>query len=354
MVRCDVCIQYARHCHEWLEGLRMLEHGGNLNEAMALFAHPPGAWLDLSTGINPQSYSVPPMPPEMWHRLPESDAEFVTAARLYYQASQLLPVAGSQAAIQALPRLRAMSRVVVGAPSYAEHAYRWRLGGHAVREVDYSGLDAAVDECDVMVVCNPNNPTGAMLDTGTLLGWAERLGARQGWLVVDEAFMDVTPMHSMAPWSQQPGLIVLRSIGKFFGLAGLRLGFVAANDTLLAQLADFIGPWGVTAAAQFIGGAALADSRWQAAMRRYLLISGKRLHDLLARHGIQASGTALYQWWPETQAELFLQHMARQAIWVRRFACGTSGIRLGVPFHESDWQRLQQALESWINRGIDQ
>jgi cobalamin biosynthetic protein CobC len=325
----------------------MLEHGGNLNDATARYAFPRSAWLDLSTGVNPQSYPAPPLAPQVWHRLPEPCAALIESARAYYRAPQLLPVAGSQAAIQALPRLRAGSRVVVAAPAYAEHAHRWRQAGHQVSEVAYQDLDAAVDICDVMVVCNPNNPTGARVAPQTLLDWAQRLAARQGWLVVDEAFIDTTPEESVMSSVGQPGLIVLRSIGKFFGLAGLRLGFVGADAALLAQLADLVGPWGVNAAAQTVGTAALSDAAWQTAMRAQLLAHGDRLHALLASCGIEASGSALYQWWPEPQADLFLQYMAQQAIWVRLFTRGALGIRLGLPLHENDWQRLQQALTAW-------
>jgi len=325
----------------------MLEHGGNLNDAVARLAFPRSAWLDLSTGVNPQSYPAPILAPEVWHRLPESSAALYEGASLYYQASDLLAVAGSQAAIQALPRLRPHSRVVVAAPAYAEHAYRWRQAGHSVSEIAYADLDAAVDDCDVMVVCNPNNPTGARIAPDQLLSWAARLDSRQGWLVVDEAFIDVTPEESVMSHIRQPGLIVLRSIGKFFGLAGLRLGFVGAGAATLAQLADLIGPWGVSAAAQSIGAAALSDVEWQAAMRANLRVQGDRLHALLASCRIQASGSALYQWWPEPQAVLFHQHMARHAIWVRLFSRGALGIRLGLPYQESDWQRLQMGLLSW-------
>jgi cobalamin biosynthetic protein CobC len=325
----------------------MLEHGGNLNDAVARFTFPRDAWLDLSTGVNPQYYPAPTLSPAVWHRLPESSVALLESARSYYQASNLLAVAGSQAAIQALPRLRPRSRVVVAAPAYAEHAYRWRQAGHGVSEIAYADLDAAVDDCDVMVVCNPNNPTGARVARDQLLSWAACLALRQGWLVVDEAFIDVTPEDSVISDIRQPGLIVLRSIGKFFGLAGLRLGFVGADAALLAQLADLIGPWGVSAAAHIIGAAALSDVNWQAAMRTNLRQQGDRLHVLLASCGIQASGSALYQWWPEPQAALFHQHMAGRAIWVRLFLHGAQGIRLGLPHHESDWQRLQVALQSW-------
>ena len=153
------------------------------------------------------------------------------------------------------------------------------------------------------------------------------------------------PQHSVP--ANAPGLIVLRSIGKFFGLAGLRLGFVIAQQQLLAALADEIGPWGVTEAAQRIGTAALRDGAWQHAMRERLRHDGARLKRLLAEHGIASCGTALFQWWPEPHAEAFADHMARRAIWVRKF--DGYGIRLGLPFYERDWQRLSQALDEWMS-----
>ncbi len=325
----------------------MLEHGGNLREAAIRFNRPREEWLDLSTGINPQPYPVPSLAQDAWHRLPENDPALALAAAAYYRAPLMLPVAGTQAAIQALPRLRAPSRIVVAAPSYAEHAHHWTQHGHTMREVPYTDLDAAVDNCDVMVVCNPNNPTGAVVAPARLLAWAGRLAARGGWLVVDEAFGDTEPQSSVAPSSGQPGLIVLRSVGKFFGLAGLRLGFVAAHPDLLRMLADLLGPWTVSSPAQQIGAAALGDVAWQGAMRKTLAAMGMRLHQLLAEHGIDATGCALFQWWQEAQPEAFWRHMAERGIWVRLFAQAGRGIRLGLPPSEAGWQRLALALEQW-------
>lgn len=326
----------------------MLEHGGNLNDAVARFGRPRLQWLDLSTGINPRGYPVPALQPDAWHRLPEENPDFIAAARAYYRAPHLLAIAGSQAAIQALPMLRSRSRVIVAAPAYAEHAHRWQSAGHLMREVAYDQLGKNIDDCEVMVICNPNNPTGARVAPELLVQWAGRLAARDGWLVVDEAFADATSEQSVAAWSDRPGLIVLRSVGKFFGLAGLRLGFVAAQQQLLDQLAELLGPWAVSRPAQDIGCAALSDRAWQHATRERLLADGARLHNLLAVHSMHASGSALYQWWPEPQATAFLQHMAEQGIWVRLFTRGAQGIRLGLPEHESDWTRLEQALASWV------
>lgn len=329
----------------------MLEHGGNLHDAVRLFGRPRQDWLDLSTGINPLPYPAPVLDAGIWHRLPEPDAELAAAARDFYGAPQMLPVAGSQAAIQALPMLRPPSRVVVAAPAYAEHARHWSLHGHAMREAAYPELQDAVAHCDVMVVCNPNNPTGERIAAATLLDWADQLALRGGWLVVDEAFADIDGRCSVAAQSQRPGLIVLRSVGKFFGLAGLRLGFVAAEPALLARLADALGPWSVSSAAQRIGRAALRDAAWQQAARQRLQAEGERLQAALREAGIASNGTALYQWWPEARAELFWRTMAGHGIWVRLFNRGAGGIRCGLPPDAAGWRRLEAALRAWKETG---
>ena len=322
-----------------------LTHGGNLNAAKARFG---GAnWLDLSAGLSPYAYPVPSLPADAWQRLPEDDPALTQAACSYYGAPQMLAVAGTQAAIQALPRLRAPCRVSIASPTYAEHAANWRAAGHTVQEVAWDALDAHLAASDVLIVCNPNNPTGEHIAPARLLGWAECLAARGGWLIVDEAFADMAPSLSVAAHSGQHGLIVLRSVGKFFGLAGLRLGFVAAESGVLDRLATLIGPWSVSGPAQTIGCAALQDRGWQAAMRAQLQQDGLRLQQLLAAYGIQSQGTALFRWWPTPDAEAWHTHMARQQIWVRLFPQTARGIRLGLPPHEDAWQRLTRALASY-------
>jgi len=323
----------------------MLEHGGKLQDAARRYGQ--HDWLDLSTGINPALYPVPPLAANAWHRLPEEDPALAEAAQRYYRASRMLPVAGTQAAIQTLPRLRESSRVTIAAPSYAEHAHHWKQHGHTASEVPYAALDAAVAHSDVLVICNPNNPTGARVPRADLLRWADALRARGGWLVVDEAFADTDNANSIAKEADQPGIIVLRSVGKFFGLAGLRLGFVAAAPEILNGLAELLGPWSVSGPAQQIGRAALQDECWQHETREMLAWAGGRLNMLLAQHGIRSSGTALFQWWPEPQAEAFHEHMARRGIWVRLFRNAARGIRLGLPPDETGWQRLEAALNEW-------
>ncbi|USX27741.1 threonine-phosphate decarboxylase CobD [Oxalobacteraceae bacterium OTU3CINTB1] len=326
----------------------MLEHGGNLRDAALRFGR--GDWLDLSTGINPRWYPAPPLPDNAWHRLPEADPELARAAQTYYGAPLMLPVAGTQAAIQALPRLRKPSRVAVTAPSYAEHAHHWSDHGHTLTQTPYAELDAAVAANDVVVIVNPNNPTGATVPKARLLEWADQLAARGGWLVVDEAFGDTSEHNSVAAHSDRPGLIVLRSVGKFFGLAGIRLGFVAAHPDLLRGLADLLGPWTISGPAQHIAIAALRDKQWQAGTREQLDASGERLRRLLSANDIASNGTPLFQWWSEARPEAFWQHMAERGIWVRLFTHAARGIRLGLPPDEAGWNRLQKALNEWTNQ----
>jgi cobalamin biosynthetic protein CobC len=342
-------------------------HGGNLSEAVRRFSRPRQEWLDLSTGINPHPYSVPALTPDAWHRLPEADADAVLkqAAQAYYNAPQLLPVAGTQAAIQALPlyRLQTAGRanVAIAGPTYTEHAHRWTKAGHRIVPCTiapgYAMLDAAAASpaVDVMVICNPNNPSGATFEPAQLLKWHARLAARGGWLVVDEAFGDTEPQASVAAFTERAGLIVLKSVGKFFGLAGLRLGFVVADSAMLAGLAELLGPWSVSGPAQQIGCAALGDRLWQQTMRQTLAAEGARLHALLQQQGFHLDhhATPLYRFLPlpAHQAERLWLHMAQRGIWVRLFAGGArdaaTGVRFGLPADENGWQRLGDALAAW-------
>ncbi|RXZ38999.1 threonine-phosphate decarboxylase [Oxalobacteraceae bacterium CAVE-383] len=328
-------------------------HGGNLADAIVQFGRPREAWLDLSTGINPHPYPVPSLKPDAWHRLPEPDPALAQAAQTYYNAPRMLAVAGTQAAIQALPQYRMRkhgpARVAVATPTYAEHAHRWEQAGHQVVAARHEDLNESIAAADVVIICNPNNPTGKRIDARQLLAWHAQLAVRNGWLIVDEAFCDVEPEDSVAPFTERAGLIVLKSVGKFFGLAGLRLGFVAAESALLESLHGYLGPWSVSGPAQEIGLAAIRDGVWQQAMRKQLLDEGKRLHTLLRQHGIESKGSALFQWWPlpAGQARQCWRHMALHGVWVRLFTDEAAGIRIGLPPDEAGWARLADALRDW-------
>ncbi|MEW5757480.1 MAG: threonine-phosphate decarboxylase CobD [Pseudomonadota bacterium] len=326
------------------EQATLLHHGGRLRSAAARYGIALDRWLDLSTGVNPNGWPVPAIPAACWARLPEDDDGLERAAQSYYEAEYVLPVAGSQAAIQALPRLRPHSRVAVLDPGYAEHACAWRRAGHEVAAVAAERLDEVVQDSDVLLLIHPNNPTGARFPVEQLLDWHARLAARGGWLVVDEAFMDVTPEHSLCHYSTRPGLIVLCSLGKFFGLAGARVGFVCAQPALLERLHGLLGPWSVSAPARWVAGAALADRAWQNAARQRLCTDGARLQVMLAQHGlVPDGGCALFQWVRTPDAQELHDELARQGILSRLFI-ECSSLRFGLPGDATDWARLEEAL----------
>ena len=325
----------------------MLEHGGRLRKAAREYGIAEADWLDLSSGLAPWPFAVPDIPLRAWARLPETDDGLEQAACDYYGAAQVLPVAGSQMAIQLLPRLRRIGKVGVLSPCYAEHAEAWRRSGYIVREVLEQEVDFFLDSLDVLVVVNPNNPTGLSLDPSRLLDWHAKLAQRGGWLVVDEAFMDNTPNLSLAPFAHQVGLIVLRSFGKFFGLAGVRLGFVLAERRLLKLLAEQVGPWAVSGPTRVVGQACLLDTEGHTRQRLRTEVASERLARLLAQQGFAPhGGCALFQWLITERAEAMHEFMARRGILLRLFTHNSS-LRFGLPADEADWARLAQAFEAY-------
>ncbi|TWI53754.1 L-threonine O-3-phosphate decarboxylase [Pseudomonas duriflava] len=328
----------------------MLEHGGRLRKAAQQYGIPLEQWLDLSTGLAPTPWPIPEIPLSAWARLPEDEDGLEAAAREYYGALSLLPVAGSQAAIQALPALRLPGRVGLLTPCYAEHEQAWRRQGHQVVPLRDDEVDVALDSLDALVLVNPNNPTGRLLTPETLMAWQARLAERGGWLVVDEAFMDLTPAYSLSAYAHRPGLIVLRSFGKFFGLAGIRLGFVLAPDALLARLQKLLGPWAVSGPARAVARMILLDQSGHAWQREQLEQGSQRLSALLQRYGvIPTSGCGLFCWWLDEGAEALHKHLAQRAILTRLFPA-LSGLRFGLPSAEADWARLEQALHGYKDR----
>lgn len=329
----------------------MLEHGGRLQRAARRYGIAPEHWLDLSTGISPFAWPVPPIPARAWHRLPEDDDGLVVIAREYYAAPQLLPVAGSQAAIQGLPRLRVSSRVGVIAPGYAEHAHAWREAGHAVEALPGDDLFANAASFDVIVLIHPNNPGGDTFTRDALLQLHAQLAARGGWLIVDEAFIDATPEHSVAAFTDREGLIVLRSVGKFFGLAGARAGFVCAAPALLTALRERLGPWTLTGPARHVLQLALADREWQRQQRELLHASAHRLAAVLSEHGlVPSAGCAFFQWWRDERAAALHEALARGGILTRLFDSPAS-LRFGLPSDDAGFARLDAALRDVVSEG---
>lgn len=327
----------------------MLDHGGRLREAAAQYDIPLADWLDLSTGINPNPWPVPLVPAVIWQRLPETNDGLEAAGAAYYGNPNLLPTAGSQAAIQLLPTLLPRAAVACISPIYNEHPQAWQRAGHKIRFLQNALLPRALAAATPYVLlCNPNNPTADRHPRDLVLEAAHQLKKRGGWLIVDEAFIDATPEDSvtaLAGSDEAPNLIVLRSLGKFFGLAGARVGFIFAAGELLGRMLEAMGPWAVSGPAREVARLALADTSWQASARPHLLTAARRLADLLAPLG-EVKSSPLFATLHLPQATELHQHLARHAILTRRFEQHPL-LRIGLPGNEVEWQKLGGALAEW-------
>lgn len=323
----------------------MLEHGGKLRAAASEYSIALEEWLDLSTGINPDGWPVPALSAQIWTRLPEVEDGLIEAAENYYETTSILPVAGSQAAIQVLPQLRKTCRVGILSPSYNEHAHAWRKAGHELISLDESSIDSHIYQLDVLLLVNPNNPSGCRFSKAQLVRWHQQLSSRNGWLIVDEAFMDATPEDSIASLTPQRGLIVLRSLGKFFGLAGARVGFVLAERSLLNAMEELLGPWTLSGPSREVARLALSDTAWHEQTRLHLAQQGNKLAQLLEANRLNPTGgTALFQWIKTDRALDLHNALAKQGILTRLFTEPAS-LRFGLPANEAQWQRLSIALQ---------
>lgn len=327
-----------------------LRHGGDLSAARRLFPSAVEPFIDLSTGINPHPYPLPDLASDLFTRLPEEDAAkrlAGVAAKAYGapSANHVLPAPGTQILLPLVPGLAPPGRAAIVGPTYSEHARAAVLAGHVVSEVGDIG---AVGDAGLVVITNPNNPDGRLWSSRDLSRLAERLQARGGILIVDEAFMDVAPAaSSLAGEVGRGNIVVLRSFGKFFGLAGLRLGFALAAPALLERLSARLGPWAVSGPALAVGAAALADHAWIEATRGQLAQAVRRLDAILRRSNFTiVGGTSLFRLVRAAAAPALFQHFGRAGILVRVFRDHRTWLRFGLPATEAEWLRLQNALET--------
>lgn len=324
-------------------------HGGDLDGARARYPQFKGVWIDLSTGINPVAYPLPVLPSDIWMRLPGPSemAALMCAARLAYGVparAGVVAAPGTQALIQLLPRLLPAARVAVLGPTYEEHAVCWRR--HGAEVVMASSLDAALAiGADTVVVVNPNNPDGRIIAPAVLHATAARMAERGRLLVVDEAFNDVLPVGSSIVPELPEGCLVLRSFGKAYGLAGLRLGFAIGPQALIARLRTELGPWAVSGPALSTGASALGDTAWIAAARDRLTRDAARLDRLIQRAGgIAVGGTPLFRLASFEDGVRVVSRLGAAGIHVRAFAANPTWVRFGLPGDQSHWQRLADAL----------
>lgn len=327
-----------------------LAHGGRLDAARRLYPTAPAPWIDLSTGVNPHPYPLPSIPQEAWTRLPDDDAvaALTHAARTAFDApadAGVVAGPGVQAFIQLIPRLVPARRVAVLAETYAEHAACWRAAGASVEVCETADAlaDAAVD---VVVIVNPNNPDGHLTPASSLRECAARAESRGALLVIDESFMDFTPQHSFCAQTARPGVLVLRSFGKAYGLPGLRLGFALCAPEMAARLEAGLGPWAVSGPALTVGAAALSDHAWRAAAAQAREADAARLDALLRRAGFEiVGGVSLFRLVRHPDAPARFAKLCADGVLTRAFDHRPDVLRFGLPGPEPAWRRVTEALE---------
>ncbi|PIT02586.1 alpha-ribazole phosphatase [Bradyrhizobium nitroreducens] len=319
----------------------MREHGGNLDLAQQHFGGRAEDWIDLSTGINRLPYPVGEVSARAWSALPsraEIEGLHRAAQHAYRTRAPLVALGGAQAAIQLLPHLAPPGRARIIAPTYNEYAGVLSAAGWEVQEVGELG---ALEGADLAIIVNPNNPDGRCHSPKDLLA----LPSRVGRLVVDESFADAVPQLSLASEADRPGLLILRSFGKFYGLAGLRLGFAIGHAADIDRLDAMSGPWPVSGAAIAIGCRALRDDVWAEATSARLARDCVRLDEMAQAQGWRLiGGTALFRLYGTPDALPVQEKLARGHIWSRVFAQKPTWLRLGLPGSEAEWTRLAEVL----------
>lgn len=309
-------------------GQPLRDHGGGLDAACARWGGARETWLDLSTGINPVAYPIPDLPAHAWTTLPDRDAqEALTAAARDFWAvpdtADILAASGASALIARLPLIAPAGPVDIPAPTYNEHAAAFRISG---RKIDPDGT--------TRVLVHPNNPDGRLWSSDEF---------SDGLTIIDESFCDVCPEASHVQTATDPNRVILKSFGKFWGLAGLRLGFAIGHPDTLTPLRDALGPWPVSGPALAIGAAALSDTEWAATTRTLLHADAIRLDALMARHGTLVGGTDLFRLYDVGDCKKMQDHLAQNNIWSRVFPYSDKWLRLGLP-HPNAWNQLEKAL----------
>ena len=329
----------------------ILKHGGDLAEAARLFPDAPQPWIDLSTGINPNAYPLPPLQPGTFARLPGpadlARLEALAAARYGVAPERLLASAGTHPVLAALPRLFEPQRVAIFLPTYAEHARAWSVGGHVICEV--ASLGNVGDEA-IAVLVRPNNPTGEIAPYDKMASLQRTLGSRGGLLLIDEAFADFLPRAETA--LALPSLnntLILRSFGKTYGLAGIRLSFAIGEPPLIERLRAELGPWPVSSPALAIGTAAFLDSNWLASAKQHMQARSEWLENALRQAGIGIrGGTPFFILIEDHRAAALFEHFGRAGLFTRRFAGYPNWLRLGMPTGDTaTLDRVRQSINSF-------
>lgn len=329
-------------------------HGGQLQEAKSQFPHVLQNWIDLSTGINPYAYPFSPISIKCATQLPSINDEWclrkLAALRYEVKAPSLVAVApGTQILISLLPYIFKAKQVCILCPTYMEHIKSWQQAGilvHQVRSLDEFMGFASQDQT-IGIICNPNNPDGRLLKIQKMQEIIESWNNFQNHIIVDEAFMDFEE-QSIAALLPNPGLTILRSFGKTYGLAGVRLGFLLSDTRIIEKVKEMLGPWSLSGQALHIGLQALQDQDWLLQTKNQLAKQVQQLDKLFINNNCKVvGGTHLFRLIEMKDASVFWKYLANYGIWVRRFDYNLQWLRFGLS-QEHDWGRIQNVIKDYF------
>lgn len=311
------------------------DHGGGLDAAVARYGGEKSDWIDLSTGINPVPYPLGDISPTMWQALPDAAAQdaLIQAARAFWDIPHglsVLAAPGASSLIARLPALWPKGHVDIQTPTYNEHAGAFEAHGWRITADHISA-----DKASVQVAVHPNNPDGRLWQSQDFTA---------DITIIDESFCDVAPNASHLARALDGNTIILKSFGKFWGLAGLRLGFAIGTPELIDRLAALIGPWAVSGPALILGAAALNDPQWAESTRDRLRRDAAKLDHLIEGTGAKVvGGTTLFRLYDVQDAHAMQQRLAKGRVWSRLFPYSDRWLRLGLPAPDK-WDQLEAAL----------
>lgn len=326
----------------------MAEHGGNSDEAAKAYGFAANEMVDLSTGISPIAYDMALPSSKAFQALPlNSDLEqLLHHAKHAYgvpAGAAICAGAGSQSLLSALPKLYEPTVIWCPEPTYNEHRYRWERAGHHV-----DGSAHCPKEARIIILGHPNNPTGHIWSHADKDQYLAHVKAKGGLLIIDEAFADASPDISFMADADDDSIMILRSVGKFFGLAGLRVGFAIGGTKMIASLADEIGPWPLSQPAMIVAGRALQDSRWQDSHRKKLGEKSAWLAIRLQKAGFElVAHTPLFITIRHHNIAAFHDHLARHGYWTRLYANQPDMMRLGLLPDDHQTIQFESLLTGW-------
>jgi len=317
-----------------------IQHGGDIDLAIKKYGGKREDWVDLSTGINGTSYPWQESINVELRNLPSNKILMnleKAAARAYKiaESADTAAVSGAQQIINLLPIcLKSCNSVTILGPTYSEYEKAFKSSGIKTQTVsEVSKLSSS----DIAIIVNPNNPTGKVIADEML----EDLSKKVRILIIDESFK----MFSTRRTLNFSNIIQINSLGKFFGLAGIRLGFVSGPSDFIKAVKEMLGPWPVSSLAAEIGIVALNDRVWISEMEKLLVTESNALHEACNSRNWELVGrTSLFHTYATSSCLEVEKQFAAHGIWVRTFDYSETWVRLGIPTSENQWERVKQAL----------